>query len=80
MRNPGPPECLRLTAALPALPFVILAVFIKYFLARDLPTIENVVPGAGMRIGRGRAAEIFSAGWSSPPGRTEKNSELSEEV
>jgi Ni/Fe-hydrogenase subunit HybB-like protein len=29
-----------------ALPFIILTVLIKYFLAQDLPTIENVVPGA----------------------------------
>jgi predicted membrane protein len=28
------------------LPFMILTVLIKYFLATDLPTIENVVPGA----------------------------------
>jgi predicted membrane protein len=35
-----------LSAALLALPFIILTVFVKYFLARDLPTIENVVPGA----------------------------------
>ena len=35
-----------LSAALLALPFVILTVLVKYFLARELPTIENVVPGA----------------------------------
>ena len=35
-----------LSLALLALPFIILTVFIKYFLALDLPTIENVVPGA----------------------------------
>jgi predicted membrane protein len=35
-----------LSAVLLALPFVILTVLVKYFLARDLPTIENVVPGA----------------------------------
>jgi predicted membrane protein len=35
-----------LSAALLVLPFIILAVFVKYFLARDLPTLENVVPGA----------------------------------
>jgi Ni/Fe-hydrogenase subunit HybB-like protein len=29
-----------------ALPFVILTFFVKYFLATDLPTAENVVPGA----------------------------------
>jgi len=40
-----------LSAALLALPFIILAVFIKYFLARDLPTLENVVPGAPPRTG-----------------------------
>lgn len=35
-----------LSLALLALPFVILTVLIKLFLARNLPTIENVVPGA----------------------------------
>jgi len=35
-----------LSLALLALPFFILTVLIKYFLATDLPTIENVVPGA----------------------------------
>jgi Ni/Fe-hydrogenase subunit HybB-like protein len=35
-----------LSLALLALPFVILTVLVKYFLALDLPTIENVVPGA----------------------------------
>jgi Ni/Fe-hydrogenase subunit HybB-like protein len=35
-----------LSIALLILPFIILTVLIKYFLARDLPTIENVVPGA----------------------------------
>jgi predicted membrane protein len=35
-----------LSLLLLALPFIILMVFIKYFLDRDLPTIENVVPGA----------------------------------
>ena len=35
-----------LSAALLALPFIILTVLVKYFLDRDLPTIENVVPGA----------------------------------
>jgi Ni/Fe-hydrogenase subunit HybB-like protein len=35
-----------LSIALICLPFIILTVFIKYFLDRDLPTIENVVPGA----------------------------------
>jgi Ni/Fe-hydrogenase subunit HybB-like protein len=35
-----------LSAGLIALPFVILTVLIKYFLAQDLPTLENVVPGA----------------------------------
>jgi Ni/Fe-hydrogenase subunit HybB-like protein len=35
-----------LSLALLALPFFILTVLIKYFLALDLPTIENVVPGA----------------------------------
>ena len=39
-----------LSLALLALPFIILTVFIKYFLATDLPTIENVVPGAAPRI------------------------------
>jgi predicted membrane protein len=38
-----------LSLALVALPFVILTVFIKYFLAQDLPTLENVVPGAPPR-------------------------------
>jgi predicted membrane protein len=42
----GGPEGWWLSAALLALPFLILTVFVKYFLARDLPTIENVVPGA----------------------------------
>jgi len=42
----GGPEGWWLSAALLALPFVILTVFVKYFLARDLPTLENVVPGA----------------------------------
>jgi predicted membrane protein len=40
------PEGWWLSAALLALPFIILTVLVKYFLARDLPTIENVVPGA----------------------------------
>ena len=35
-----------LSLALLILPFIILTVLIKYFLALDLPTIENVVPGA----------------------------------
>jgi Ni/Fe-hydrogenase subunit HybB-like protein len=35
-----------LSMALIALPFIILTVLIKLFLARELPTIENVVPGA----------------------------------
>ncbi len=35
-----------LSIVLIALPFTILTVLVKYFLARDLPTIENVVPGA----------------------------------
>ncbi len=35
-----------LSIALLILPFIILIVLIKYFLALDLPTIENVVPGA----------------------------------
>jgi Ni/Fe-hydrogenase subunit HybB-like protein len=35
-----------LSIGLLALPFIILIVLIKYFLALDLPTIENVVPGA----------------------------------
>jgi Ni/Fe-hydrogenase subunit HybB-like protein len=35
-----------LSIALLILPFIILTVLIKYFLAQDLPTIENVVPGA----------------------------------
>jgi predicted membrane protein len=35
-----------LSLALLALPFIILTVLIRYFLAVDLPTIENVVPGA----------------------------------
>jgi Ni/Fe-hydrogenase subunit HybB-like protein len=35
-----------LSVLLIALPFIILTVFIKYFLAPDLPTLENVVPGA----------------------------------
>ena len=35
-----------LSLALLSLPFIILALLIKYFLAADLPTIENVVPGA----------------------------------
>jgi Ni/Fe-hydrogenase subunit HybB-like protein len=38
-----------LSLALVALPFIILTVLIKFFLARDLPTIENVVPGATHR-------------------------------
>jgi len=29
-----------------------LTVLVKYFLARDLPTIENVVPGAAPRGGK----------------------------
>jgi len=28
------------------LPFVLLTLLVRYFLAVDLPTIENVVPGA----------------------------------
>jgi predicted membrane protein len=40
------PEGWWLSAALLVLPFIILSVLIKFFLARDLPTIENVVPGA----------------------------------
>jgi Ni/Fe-hydrogenase subunit HybB-like protein len=35
-----------LSLALLILPFIILTFLIKYFLAADLPTIENVVPGA----------------------------------
>lgn len=35
-----------LSVALLSLPFIILTVLIKFFLALDLPTIENVVPGA----------------------------------
>jgi Ni/Fe-hydrogenase subunit HybB-like protein len=35
-----------LSLCLLALPFIILTVLIKFFLARDLPTLENVVPGA----------------------------------
>jgi Ni/Fe-hydrogenase subunit HybB-like protein len=35
-----------LSLALLILPFLILTVLIKYFLATDLPTLENVVPGA----------------------------------
>ena len=35
-----------LSTGLLILPFIILIVLIKYFLDRDLPTIENVVPGA----------------------------------
>lgn len=35
-----------LSLALVALPFILLTVLVKYFLATDLPTIENVVPGA----------------------------------
>jgi predicted membrane protein len=35
-----------LSIGLLILPFIILTVLIKYFLARDLPTLENVVPGA----------------------------------
>ena len=38
-----------LSLALLALPFLVLTVLVKYFLARDLPTIENVVPGAAVR-------------------------------
>jgi predicted membrane protein len=38
-----------ISIALLALPFVILTVFIKFFLDRDLPTLENVVPGAPPR-------------------------------
>jgi predicted membrane protein len=40
------PEGWWLPALLLVLPFAILTVLIKYFLARELPTIENVVPGA----------------------------------
>ncbi len=40
-----------LSAALVGLPFIILTVFLKIFLAQDLPTIENVVPGAPPRAG-----------------------------
>jgi predicted membrane protein len=46
-----------LSMLLVALPFVILTVFIKYFLARDLPTIENVVPG-GVRPTNSPEAQI----------------------
>jgi Ni/Fe-hydrogenase subunit HybB-like protein len=35
-----------LSIALLILPFIILTVLVKYFLDRNLPTIENVVPGA----------------------------------
>ena len=35
-----------LSIALLALPFIVLTVLVKYFLATDLPTIENVVPGS----------------------------------
>ena len=45
-----------LSLALLALPFIILTVFIKYFLAMDLPTIENVVPGAVAAPGFAREA------------------------
>lgn len=38
-----------LSLALMALPFAILTMLVKLFLARDLPTIENVVPGAAPR-------------------------------
>jgi predicted membrane protein len=38
-----------LSIALIALPFVILTVLVKYFLATDLPTCEDVVPGASLR-------------------------------
>ena len=41
-----------LSLALLALPFLVLTVLVKYFLARDLPTIENVVPGAAPRGGK----------------------------
>jgi len=40
-----------LSMVLLALPFMILIFLIKYFLARDLPTLENVVPGATPREG-----------------------------
>jgi Ni/Fe-hydrogenase subunit HybB-like protein len=43
-----------LSIGLLILPFLVLAVLIKYFLALDLPTIENVVPGAERR---GNSAE-----------------------
>jgi Ni/Fe-hydrogenase subunit HybB-like protein len=40
-----------LAVALLCLPFIILTALIKYFLARDLPTLENVVPGASAHPG-----------------------------
>ncbi|MGA2749032.1 MAG: NrfD/PsrC family molybdoenzyme membrane anchor subunit [Verrucomicrobiota bacterium] len=44
-----------LSLLLIVLPFVILTIFVKYFLAADLPTLENVVPGAAPRAARPRA-------------------------
>jgi predicted membrane protein len=44
-----------LSLGLLVLPFVILAVFIKYFLAADLPTSEDVVPGASVRLRTGES-------------------------
>jgi Ni/Fe-hydrogenase subunit HybB-like protein len=38
-----------LSLGLLILPFIVLTVMIKYFLALDLPTLENVVPGATLR-------------------------------
>jgi predicted membrane protein len=38
-----------LSLGLLVLPFIVLTVLVKYFLARDLPAVENVVPGAAPR-------------------------------